>query len=84
MQSSLQALKHHLGIMASPDYIHIKRCFSAIPQYPVGHEQQKMEFLRKITNEIPHLSVLGIGFYGVSVNDCIAEAKKQSENLLFK
>ena len=79
---ALKALKHHLGITKYPNSIHVKKAFASIPQFLLGHHHRKGLFIKELADKFPHLSLLGMAFHGVSVNDCIVHAKLLSENLL--
>lgn len=68
-------LEKHLGIREKPDAFVIKRAINAIPQYSVGHSQHIQTIIdqtRKLSNRI---TLLGISYNGVGVNDCIARAR---------
>lgn len=75
----LNAVHRQLNIDLEPDFIHIKKCYTSIPQYLVGYERHKNIFFEKMAKMFPRLSILGMGFNGVSVNDCIAQAKFLSD-----
>ncbi len=73
---AMESLQKHLNISIPPDTIHTKTTRQAIPQYPVGHltkVQALEQNLAKASNS--RISLLGIPWHGVSVNDCIANAK---------
>lgn len=79
IEIALRCLKEHLDISCFPDQILHHRLTHAIPQYLVGHAG-----LVKMIEERSHalsskIILLGNSFYGVSVNDCIARAKKIAE-----
>ncbi len=76
---ALQALKKHMRITASPDVIRVRTALASIPQYLLGHHHKKELFLSEIATALPQLSVLGMAFHGVAVNDGIAQAKRLSE-----
>lgn len=70
---AIQGLKRHLGITCLPDICNSYHAMKAIPQYPVGF----LSLLKEIEKEKPtNLDLLGTSFHGVSVNHCIATAKK--------
>lgn len=71
------ALNRHLNITDPPQAVRVSIAKQAIPQYEVGHQVR----FNLIKSRLDHLSnarisLLGSAFRGVSVNDCIAEAKK--------
>jgi len=69
----LSALRRHLGISKTPDYLKIFNLKQAIPQYTVGHSQR----LATIRNVLPrNFHILGNSYEGISVNDCILQAQK--------
>lgn len=72
-EKTYEALRRHLGITAQPDVVRVSIARQAIPQYEVGHEARLHQIERKLDQRI---SLLGSAWRGVSVNDCIAEAKK--------
>lgn len=79
IEMALKELQTHLGIKQTPDFISVNRALNAIPQYIVGHQsiiKQIDEAFKKLS---PNVHVLGNGFHGISVNDCIAKAKSQNE-----
>jgi len=75
VQVAKKALAKHLNIYQAPDALHVKISRHAIPQYEVGHKQR----VDKINAHLPkNLKLLGASYYGVSVNDCIAQAARFS------
>ena len=78
IEMALDKFAKHTEVKEKPECVMLKRAYQAIPQYTVGHEAR----LKKIENEqkkIPaKIALLGSGFYGISVNDCIARAKAVS------
>lgn len=69
------SVQKHLHIDATPDATSIKIARNAIPQYEKGHEQILQNIHALINEQFPQLTLLGSGYNGVSVNDCIANAK---------
>lgn len=74
-----RALHRHLNITVKPEAILVTIAKHSIPQYEVGHEAR----LHHIEERLGHISnsricLLGNSWRGISVNDCIAEAKKLS------
>lgn len=72
---ALSALRQHLGIDADPEIVHVKLSKMAIPQYEIGHHQH-LKALQRQLRAFPRLTLTGNAFFGVSVNDCIAQAQK--------
>jgi oxygen-dependent protoporphyrinogen oxidase len=72
-QLAQEAIARHLTISAEPIAKHLVRAKQAIPQYLVGHEKR----LQKIDQQTPPwLTLLGSGYRGVSLGDCLCEAER--------
>lgn len=80
LSCALEAVSDHLQIQAEPDVVDVHIAHAAIPQYEVGHQQKKIALQAAIEELSPRLTVLGSSFDGVSVNDCIANAKQAISN----
>ncbi len=78
---ALKALREHLNISCSPDVVQVKRAQAAIPQYELGYETWKRGLQEKLGRLSSSFILSGSGFTGVSINDCVAEARKNAENL---
>ena len=76
-----QALAKHLGITSQPDLFRITRIRQGIPQYEIGHEELVTEIRQRVGHRFPRLHLLGNFFDGISVNDCVANAKAFAESL---
>lgn len=75
-ETATRSLQKHLGIKEKPDAFHVHLAKDAIPQYLVGHNKMVHEIKKEISQKYPDVLLLGSSYSGVSVNDCIAEAKK--------
>lgn len=73
---AMRALKKHLNITDPPSSSSVKIARHAIPQYSLGYHEWRKAFYDSITSFCPKLTVFGSAFGGVSVNDCIANAKR--------
>lgn len=71
-----EAIHRHMGIQAPPDLVQVTVARHAIPQYLVGHCERTLKLRELLRKPLPELTVLGSGFDGVAVNDCIALAKR--------
>lgn len=71
-----KALSSHLGIQAEPDVCEGYVAKKAIAQYAVGHVEKIRESVGELKKEFPFITFLGSSFYGVSVNDCIHNARQ--------
>lgn len=74
IEIALKELHAHIKINSIPDHIHIKRARNAIPQYTVGHQARLRDIEDELKKMPAKINLLGNGFYGISVNDCIAQA----------
>lgn len=73
---TLAALEKHLNIRKIPETIKVTVARNAIPQYHVGHHNRLLEIVRILKDDCGgRVNLLGSSWRGVSVNDCIAEAK---------
>ncbi len=78
---ALNAVAKHLGIHAVPDMIHTHQIHQAIPQYRQGHQKLITDIKQEIAKHYPSLTILGISFEGISINDCISNANKLASSL---
>ncbi len=82
LEKVAEALSNHLGVRETPDAIHIQRIYNAIPQYALGHHQTVSAIEGEMLELSSRISCLGSSLYGVSINDCIANAKKKAEDFI--
>lgn len=73
-KETLKGLKKHLGIDFLPESFHISDFSSAIPQYIVGHNENVLQLKASLSNH-PNMHLLGNFLEGVSVSECIQQAK---------
>jgi len=73
-------LKDILDLNAEPDFIRIFRHEKAIPQYVVGHAD-RLKSIEENLQRHPGLVLTGNAFKGVSLNDCVVNAKKVADTL---
>lgn len=76
IEYALKNLRQHLGIRLEPQMIQVKKAQNAIPQYQVGYGMWKQEVQEKFFEFFPRLILSGTAWNGVSINDCIAQARK--------
>lgn len=80
-QYAADAAKRHLGIGAPADFSHVSYSRQAIPQYTVGYLSQIDSIRKAIAAHSPRLHFLGTAVGdGVGINDCIWQAKKESNS----
>ncbi|CAG8532970.1 31_t:CDS:2 [Ambispora leptoticha] len=78
-------VQSHLDITAAPIHALVRLQKNCIPQYYVGHYgrmKQLHEAIKSNERYAGKLSVTGASYWGVSVNDCVLNARKLVENLL--
>ncbi|KAF9431420.1 oxygen-dependent protoporphyrinogen oxidase [Entomortierella beljakovae] len=83
--AAINAVEKHLQIKSQPEIanVHIHR--ECIPQYMVGHLQRMQTLDQDLREEYNGmLAVTGAGYLGVSVNDCIKNAREVAEAVVSK
>ena len=75
-------LRKHLGILEKPAALLIKKAKHAIPQFEIGYLQWKKEFEGEAGRLFPRLMLSGSCWGGVSINDCIAQARCLAKKVL--
>ncbi|CAG8549552.1 4864_t:CDS:2 [Ambispora gerdemannii] len=78
-------VQNHLNITAAPIHALVRLQKNCIPQYYVGHYgrmKQLHEAIKSNGRYAGKLSVTGASYWGMSVNDCVLNARKLVENLL--
>lgn len=74
-------MKMHLGVTDEPELWNAKIQHDCIPQYTVGHIDRMATLHGKLAAEFPGLGVTGSSYGGVSVNDCVLNARKLAMNV---
>ncbi|XP_078525294.1 protoporphyrinogen oxidase [Lissotriton helveticus] len=77
-----EAVKNQLGVEEKPSLAIVKLHKDCIPQYTLGHWKRTDNIFRYLEENALPLSLIGASFEGVSVNDCIYNARKAVERLL--
>jgi len=70
-----------MGCGASPCTLIVKRWNQGIPSYPLGH-LAKMDRLFAAAARHPGLYLNSNAYYGISMNDCVANSRKTAERLI--
>jgi len=73
-------LKGLIGLKKAPDFVRVHRWPRAIPQYNVGHEDQKNAILA-ILKKHPGLFIRCNWIGGVSLNDCVQNSKQLASTI---
>jgi oxygen-dependent protoporphyrinogen oxidase len=79
-QLVLNELRDILGVSGAPDFIHIRRYEKAIPQYLLGH-QRFLDLLNDAEREFPGLHFATNYRGGISVADCIKQAREMATKI---
>ncbi|XP_021356293.1 protoporphyrinogen oxidase-like [Mizuhopecten yessoensis] len=75
-----EVISKHLGIIEAPVKIDMMVHADCIPQYLVGHNERVERIFKYIKDNNLPLSLVGSSYKGVSVNDCIYNAKLRVEH----
>jgi protoporphyrinogen/coproporphyrinogen III oxidase len=81
LQKSLSALNLHLSMKRLPDVVEVFRARKAIPQYQVNHSLLVQQIIERKKVVFQNLHFIGTSFHGVSVNECIAQARQCALNI---
>jgi len=73
-------LRDIMGLSAEPEFVKIYRHEKAIPQYLVGHAARLADIEEQLRH-LPGLILTGNAFRGVSLNDCVLNAKKTAQSI---
>lgn len=78
---ALKSLHAQLSITQEPDTSMVYRARSVIPQYLLGHSTLVQEIQQQCDSVFPKIHLLGTSFNGVSVNQCVDDAKQLANRL---
>lgn len=81
VKQAIQDFESIMGIKQPPEMRHEFDWEDSIPQFTIGH-QALLEGIQFFEGNIPNLYILGSFRSGLSVSDCIAEAKKAHGRLV--
>jgi len=84
IKKSLAAVKQYLKISDVPSNLEVSLLEKCIPHYTVGHRYRVDKFNRIITDERLKLTLVGAGYLGAGVADCITKAIDATEPLHHK
>jgi oxygen-dependent protoporphyrinogen oxidase len=77
---ALEALKKQLHLKDIPDFTSAKVARNAIPQYELNHESKLHTIGQLVTEQLPGMTLLGNGYKGVSIHDCILNGRTVGRN----
>ena len=75
-------LRDSLGVRAEPLLIDVKRYPNAFPQYQTGH-LERVRRIEEIASQYPGLFLVGNGFRGFGITDCIRQARITASRVQF-
>lgn len=75
IKEAIGALRRHLKIGKTPDFISQGFAKLAIPQFEIGHDEKILRFEKEIADKFPHLLVTGNYLSGASVEACVQRSK---------
>ncbi|UYV65021.1 hypothetical protein LAZ67_3002849 [Cordylochernes scorpioides] len=82
LEIAVEAAHNYLGIKDSPTSHMVCLHKNSIPQHTVGHHQRLTELRTLIHQRNTPMDLLGASFDGVSIDDCILNARKAVEAFL--
>ena len=77
----LGELDRTMGLRGSPNMIRIIRWPTGIPQYTLGHGE-RLERIARELERLPGLYLLGNGYRGIALNDCVVSAQATADAIL--
>jgi oxygen-dependent protoporphyrinogen oxidase len=77
----LRELDRTMGLIGSPELTRIIRWPAAIPQYTLGHGERLRRIAHRL-RRLPGLHLLGNGYRGVALNDCVVSAGAAADAIL--
>ncbi|KAF9570834.1 hypothetical protein EC968_001375 [Mortierella alpina] len=84
-KTAIDSVRKHLQIEADPEMVKVHINRECIPQYLVGHLQRMQSLDQALRRDYDGLlAVTGAGYLGVSVNDCIKNAREVAEDVVSK
>jgi oxygen-dependent protoporphyrinogen oxidase len=73
-------LREIMGITAKPIFTEITRLEHSMPQYPVGHLSNLAKFHKDLEKALPEIYVIGAGYGGLAMPDCVKQAKLTAQS----
>ncbi|XP_033101895.1 protoporphyrinogen oxidase-like isoform X2 [Anneissia japonica] len=77
-----ETIREHLGIVQEPENTAVRVQHKCITSYRPGHFKTLENLESYIEERNLPLSLVGSSYYGVSVNDCIYNARKTAERII--
>lgn len=80
LSATIEELRGAMQIQGKPVYLHMTRWDKSIPQYEIGY-QGKMDALSRFESENPGVTFAGNYRGGISVGDCVMNARRIAESI---
>ena len=77
---ALEGVAETMGCRAAPDVVYFRRWARGIPNYSVGH-LANVHGLFALAEKFPGLYLNSNAYYGISMNDCVANGRKTAEKI---
>lgn len=81
IQIAKDEIRQTLGIENDPEQSWVFRWEKAMPQYNLGHPE-RLEKIEEILKDQPNLELVGNGYYGIGLPDCVNSGIKAADKLL--
>jgi oxygen-dependent protoporphyrinogen oxidase len=74
VQLAREGVRETMGVSQPPDVTYVKRWERGIPNYPVGH-LANVDAIFAGVSALPGLYLTANAYYGIGLNDCVAQAR---------
>jgi oxygen-dependent protoporphyrinogen oxidase len=81
IQMAKDELRQTMGIEIEPEHTWVFRWDAAMPQYNLGHPE-RLDRIEAILEDFDHLALVGNGYYGIGMPDCINSGIQAAEKIL--
>ncbi|MGM7700179.1 protoporphyrinogen oxidase [Pseudalkalibacillus sp. Hm43] len=78
----LDDLSDIMDVQATPEFYYVTRWKKAMPQYLVGHQENKEKVKALLDRDYPGVRLAGASFDGIGLPDCIVSGEKAAENVI--
>nr|WP_268963911.1 protoporphyrinogen oxidase [Pseudalkalibacillus berkeleyi] len=78
----LEDLEEVMGVKSEPDFYYVTRWKKAMPQYLVGHQENKDKVHSILGRDYPGVQLAGASFDGIGLPDCIVSGNQAAENVV--
>jgi oxygen-dependent protoporphyrinogen oxidase len=81
LQIVQRELNEIIGLASEPRFGRVYKWKGAMAQYGVGH-LERLERIRRFTQQLPGLALAGNGYNGIGVPDCVRTGKEAAARIL--